>query len=339
MDEYVEIFDAYLAAGRIDKAYYLAMSLSDIFLRRDKARYRGELFRNFFGKMMHEHLIQYQATDFEICDYQVFSLGGTARLFRGPCPSHVELLQGNYVTIFGAAQLFGRFHEKPFGVMLKESHGLATLNLARGGAGPEFFLNPNYLRLANRGRAVVLQVLSGRSVGCDEYPGTRMTARAGSGDAPVERIDLLKSIWAKDRQEAIRLVGKWQSSYVRLMQQLIGKIRVPVYLVWMSRRPLSGWSAERLAREPEFGSFPQLVDEKMVRQLANSGVAGFIDLAPDKNPRFALKSRIDGQPCPFFLPGGQEVWENSYYPSILPHEELHQRLAGTLAGLSPGGRD
>jgi hypothetical protein len=50
----------------------------------------------------------YQFQDFEIADYELFSIGGCKKLFRGPCPSHKDLMTGNYICLLGAAQFFGR---------------------------------------------------------------------------------------------------------------------------------------------------------------------------------------------------------------------------------------
>ena len=71
--------------------------------------------------------------------------------------------------MWGAAQTFGRFVERPFPTLLAERLGLPALNLGAGGAGPRHFDRPEYLDALNRAEAVVLQVLSGRSASCSLF--------------------------------------------------------------------------------------------------------------------------------------------------------------------------
>jgi hypothetical protein len=331
-DESVAPFHALMQAGDYEAACSLAMRISEQPLTECPEASRELLFETFFRRLHRGYRGQYQGLDFEVCDYRMFCFSPSLMLFRGPRPAVEHLTGGKYLTIFGAAQLFGRFHANPFHMMVQQELGLPVLNLSVGGAGPEFYLKEEFIGAANRGRGVVLQVLSGRSIGCEEYPGGRVTARAGSEDPRRDRIELLTSIWLQDRQEAARLIAKWRVNYLDAMSRLIRSIRVPVFLVWMSSRRPSDWSVELSRNDPDFGAFPQLVSRDMVDELASLATS-YTELSPDPCPTFPLMSRLTGMPCPFWEPNGRPMWVNSYYPSAVPHRELFNRLSPSLAAL------
>ena len=330
--ESVGPFDALMRAGDYEAACAIAIRASEQPLTEDPEASREMLFETFFRRLNQRYRGQYQSLDFEVCDYRMFCFSPSLMLFRGPRPAVAHLTGGKYLTIFGAAQLFGRFHATPFHVMVQQEMGLPVLNLSVGGAGPEFYLKEEFIGAANRGCGVVLQVLSGRSIGCEEYPGGRVTARTGSEGPRRDRIELLKSIWLQNRQEAARLIERWRVNYLDAMCRLIRSIRVPVFLVWMSSRRPCDWSVELTRNAPDFGSFPQLVSKDMVDELASIATS-YTELSPDPCPTFPLMSRLTGLPCPFWEPDGRPKWVNSYYPSAVPHQELFNRLRPSLHAL------
>jgi hypothetical protein len=332
-EPFASLFDGFLGRGEVEAACGIAMRAAEALLADAPAERRRAVFDRFFRPLDKGYLAQYQSYDFEICDYGMFAFRAGGRLFRGPRPAVADLAAGHYITLLGAAQLFGRFHARPFHVQLAEQTGMPVLNLSVGGAGPESFLAPPVIAAANRGRAVILQILSGRSIGCDEYPGQRLTARAGSGDRPMDRIALLKRIHATDPAEAMRLVRKWQGLYVARMIQLIEALRVPVHLVWMSSRQPGDW---RLGETADFGAFPQLVEEPMLAALA-AKTGSCVTLDPDPAPVLHPVSRLNGERCPFFLPDGTLGWEQKYYPSMAPHLDLLARVPPDWAR-DPGQR-
>ncbi len=197
-------------------------------------------------------------------------------------------------------------------------------SLMSAGAGPEFYLKEEFIGAANRGCAVVLPVLSGRSIGCEEYPGGCRTARAGSGDTRRDRIELLTSIWLQESQEAARLIEKWRGNYLNAMSRLIRSIHVPVFLVWMSSRRPSDWSAELSRNDPDFGSFPQLVSKDMVDELASLATS-YTELSPDPCPTFPLTSRLPGRPCLF---SSRMAGRCGHIPTIRPPRPIESCSTG-----------
>src|SRR3546814_16933961 len=81
---------------------------------------------------------------------------------RGPAIDNDD--GADFFTCIGSAQTLGVLVEKPFPTLLSERLGLPVLNLGLGAACPGFFAAHNALiARANRGRFVVLQVMTARS--------------------------------------------------------------------------------------------------------------------------------------------------------------------------------
>jgi hypothetical protein len=324
-------FRAACRNGDMETANSIAMSAAEDVLRRgDEAAGRAILWKEFFSVLDKRYISQYQSYDFEIADYQMFAALPNTVLFRGPRPTPAALANGNYILFLGAAQLFGRFHPAGPHEIVAGALGLEALNLSMGGAGPEFFLGEELLAAANASKAVVLQVLSGRSIGCDEYPGMRMTTRHGDNSGKkIDRLALLNEIWWQDPREAIRLVGKWRANYLELMHDLLNKIQVPVVLTWISTRSPEAWSPAKLEAGPDFGEFPQLVDSTMMNEIA-ARCARVVVVSHDAGVPFGFVSRFTGEKCPFYWPPGEPKWQNVYYPSASLQDELMPKLISSL---------
>jgi len=316
IENYRPEFERALSADDYERATTIAMFVAGELLSRtgdvgDELRWT--LWNELFSHLHHRYAAQYQSYDFEIVDYRMYSIVPGGILFRGPRPLMSRLATGQYYTFCGAAQLFGRFHSHALHTMVGQELGCDTVNMSVGGAGPQYFFREDLLDIVNSSLGAVLQVLSGRSVGCDEYPGGRLTSRNGTGPQ-VDRLRLLEEIWEHSRPEAIRLVGKWRTSYLALMHQLIDKIHVPIVLLWLSNRAPSAWSKETLEEGCDFGSFPHLIDAQMAEELANR-CANFVVISEDPSAGHGFVSRFTGKPCPFLTHWGKLYWSNRVYPS------------------------
>lgn len=219
------------------------------------------------------------------------------QLFRGPKPPLLNILRKNCISVLGDAQLFGRFQAEPFHKKVANVLNVPALNLSFRGAGPEFFLQDWLLEPARKSRCIVLQVFSGRSVGCEDYPGMRMTARSGTEEPKRDRLEILNKIWFEDRAYCKTLVERWQKNYVRLMRELISKLEAPVVLAWMSERSPGDWTTSRIEKEPNFGAYPQLITRSMVEEIEKDAF-DYIELAPNKGMNHGFTSRFTGLPCP-----------------------------------------
>ena len=317
--------------GLREQAIQRALTIGELCLSQDAESARTPLFHTLFKPLLRNYHFQYQPYDFELVDYELYEFAPNMPLVRGPRPPIYDISAGDYCVVLGAAQLFGRFQPKSINVLLKERYGISVLNLAVGGAGPLLFANnPAVIEACRRARFVVLQILSGRSIGCEEYPGERMTAPAAKPGSPRrDRNEILADIWREDRNEAIRLVTKWNRNYVEAYQSLIQRIGRPVILVWLSNSSSDSWSIDMLKERQNFGQFPHLVSREMIDAIRPSA-AGYVEGGRDEWIGADTHSRLDGTPAPFFLEDGagfRQMWRNVYYASARAVQDLATRLS------------
>ncbi|HEY3638806.1 MAG TPA: DUF6473 family protein [Rhizomicrobium sp.] len=328
MSKYLGPFEKALAAEDFDLANRISMLAAERLLKRSGGAAREILWKKIFSKLRAGYVTQYQCRDFEIVDYKMYPLLQGSPLFRGPQPEAVDLAAGRYITVMGAAQLFGRFQQTGPHTAIGNALGLSAINLSLGGAGPETFSRYKFLKVANGGQAAILQILSGRSIGCDEYPGGRRTVRPG-GTRKVARLTVLKEIWDQSPAEAKRLVAKWQARYVKTMLGLIRRIKVPVILTWISSRTPDSWSIERMNKDKDFGDFPHLVERRMLDKIA-AKTAGLIEVSHDPGLPHGFNSYLTGRKCPRVMKNGSLCWDNEYYPSKEASEAMVSQIVEAL---------
>ena len=325
-----KLVKAMLAENRREDAVRHAMDAAGVLLETPTDAVRFALREKVF-KQFANHGDAYQGKDFESVDYGVYELAADLPLFRGPPVRRKALKRGDYFCVLGAAQTFGRLVRDPWARLLSEAIDLPVLNLGRGGIGPEFYLDPRLIQYARNARFVVLQMMSGRSVGCDEYPGGRRITRDGKA-TNVKRWDVLESLWNKDPAIALDYVRRWNDNYFKLYSQLRGLIDRPILLLWISDRSPNAWSPETLLTQLNWGSFPQLVGEDLYRRVAELYEERF-ELVVESSSEQPL-SRITGKPCPYFGDGGKELHEAfHYYPSSASHAVLAQALTPWARGV------
>jgi hypothetical protein len=286
---------------------------------------------------------QYQERDYEIIDYELFSLPGTGFQIRGPAPTALE--RGEYFACVGAAQTFGCFCEKPYPTLLSERLHLAALNLGFAGAGPRFFVGEEALLThVNQGRFVIVQVMSGRSEdnslfdsGGREYL-TRRHDGQKIGAEPAYRELLEKEV--VERVESI--VEETRANWVQSFSALLKAIEVPTILFWYSKR-----SPDYEQRYSDvyalFGEFPHLVNRAMVEQIKPLADA-YVECISARGLPQRLVSRFTGEPASVmdrFDLG--RAWQefNTYYPSPEMHEDAADALLEACSRYSargPGAR-
>ena len=313
---------ALLDLNNREAALRKAIDASDELLRRPSDALlfdlRSQVFRQFTTRGD-----SYQANDFECVDYGQYDLEPELPLLRGPRVPAPALERGDYFCVFGAAQTFGRLVRDPWANLLSQAIDLPVLNISRGGVGPEFYLNPRLIEYARNARFVVLQVMSGRSVGCEEYPGGRRIIRDGKTTF-VHRLDVLEDLWNQDRAVALSYVKKWNANYLALYAQLRKLIDRPTLLLWISDRSPSGWRPEKLLKRMTWGSFPQLVGADLYESVAGLFEESF-QLVTESSPE-QPRSRITGEPCRYFGQGQTLHGTFKYYPSSAVHAKLADAL-------------
>lgn len=322
-------FGSAFKKGNVFQAHTIAMKAAREIFGKDIENGRNLLWDFFFSKLAKHYRVQYQCFDFEVADYELFAMPQSGSFLRGPPPDVNEMQKGRYITFLGAAQLFGRYHAIGPHQAVGSALGMTSVNLSTGGAGPESYLHNDVIQLVNAGQAAVLQVLSGRSIGCDEYPGTRMTRDLKNPNKKIDRLKLLQQIWMESPPKARELAERWQGNYLSVMKSLLGRITVPVVLVWISQRTPADWSVDRIERVPEFGDFPQLIDDRTVRALIPL-CAHYLEVSGDSGIPHNFASRFTGQRCPVLLPTGKFLWKNDYYPSPTLNAEIVTKLVSGL---------
>ncbi|HEX3664262.1 MAG TPA: DUF6473 family protein [Rhizomicrobium sp.] len=318
-DDIADQVDQMLEQGDRVAALRYAMKAIEPLLQAPSDALRFEIRDKIFRKFKK---LQYQRSDFEIVDYCGFEISEKMPLFRGPKPSDEILAKGDYFCVMGAAQTYGRLVVKPWPNRLSKKIGLPVLNLGRGGVGPQYFENDRLLKLASGARFVVLQAMSGRSVGCSEYPGGRIVF---DGNEAVNRLTILRNIWDKDREKAKELVLRWNESYFKLYERLRDLIGRPTILLWVSCRAPDDWSPETLltSEDMDTGDFPQLVGRELYNKVAEIFPANLEYINSD-NVEFP-RSRVTGQRCPHL--GSNDTKDKvQYYLSSESHRQVALEL-------------
>ena len=93
--------------------------------------------------------------------------------------------------------------------------------------------------------------MSGRSIGCDEYPGGWKTTDLTTGELrPREAV--LRSIWETDVEKFGQVLRRWNDNYIRSYHALASAIPGPKMLLWVSPRGPGEWSAELATQTGNF---------------------------------------------------------------------------------------
>ena len=309
------------SVGRKTALHY-AMETSGVLLRDPSDQMRQELHDRVFKKLS-LFGIPYQVHDFECVDYALHEVAPDLPMYRGPGVPEKALAAGDYFCVVGAAQTFGRLVREPWANRISEAIDLPVLNLSGAGLGPEVFLNETILELMHGARFIVLQMMSGRSVGCDEYPGGRRIT-LNEKTTGIHRLDILKEMWHKDPSVALHYIRKWNANYLEVYRQLHERIKRPTLLLWIGDRKPEDWAPEDVMAQPSWGAFPQLVGRDLFEEVAAIFSERYEHAAePEVEDTY---SRITGKPCPYFAQRKGTSTSFKYYPSSNSHLQLAQAL-------------
>jgi len=308
-----------------------------------------------------EHLSGYQARDYAVVDYKMYQDQGTGLSFRGPEPV-VE--GGNYVTCLGAAQTFGCFCERPFPAILQDRFGIPFVNFGYGGAGPAFFLrHPELIDFANRGRAVILQVMSGRSESNSVYDsgGLEYITRRADGQklsAQQAWADLLAqepppAFLPPPAGKALRMfvgpphvreiLAETRANWIANNRELMDRLTVPVVFFYFSRRApdlhktgkFAWWWQRYDSENAMFGDYPQLVNQAMIDATARKA-QDYVHCHSRRGSPQPLIDRFTGGPARIDNSADRKdlsvetYSENDYYPSPEMHEDAADLLEPVL---------
>jgi hypothetical protein len=292
----------------------------------------------------------YQLRDYEVIDYQMYTLGESLR-FRGPQISNLET--GKYIVCIGAAQTFGCFCSRPFPTILQEEFNLPVLNLGLGGVGPYFFLKyPELFEYINKAKFAIVQVMSGRSESNSlfESDGLALMTRRSDGvklsaDDAYKQVLEGNYIWQKftigqkyirvaariyGAIRAVQIVAETRNNWVNNYRNLLKQIEVPKILFWFSKR-YPDYQTKYNNISNLFNAYPQMVNQKMIEQIKDLSDE-YVECVSDRGTPQRLISRFTGKPTkinsgvPLQEFGGKMWTHNSYYPSPEMHEDAAESL-------------
>lgn len=270
----------------------------------------------------------YQRDDIDIVDYQLWPFGD--QVARGPQPDRTQ----PYFAAIGAAQVFGRFVDKPFPALLAEQTGLPALNLGMSGAGPSFFLQRDeMIEAANRATFVIVQLMSGRSVsnshvalGANQGV-MRLRSDPGAPNRYAEQVyqDLLDTL-SPAELAAMRVENR--NVYVEEMRALLERIERPKILLYWSRR--SAEYAEALdGLGAYWADFPHFVNREVIDALVPYADR-YVEVVGNRGSPQPLFHRETNAPIELFpedrFPNVQHRFHNQYYPSPEMNEDVAQAL-------------
>ena len=250
-------------------------------------------------------LTGYARDDWNAIDYGMWKLSDSLPPLRGP--EIGPLSPRAYGVVLGAAQAFGRFCLKPFPALISERIGMPVLNLGLAGAGPRMFMRKNFLNVINDAAFVIVQVMSGRSLGnsvfdCPNHGGT-LVRRYGDNPKPQFALEAWRE-WMKEleaqfeREERIAriqaLCEETRTLWVGEMALLREMIRPPTLLFWFATREMD---YEEFYSDPElvFGEFPQLINARCVRAIQPL-FDGFVESVTSRGSPQPLFNRFTGEP-------------------------------------------
>ena len=296
---------------------------------------RSSIRRQSFGLSRKEGNLEYQLRDWSCFSYDLWWIPGGA-FFRGPDPR--PLTAGNYISFLGAAQTFGRFCNRPFSHQVEDLLGVPSVNLATSSLGPRFYLNrPQLIDIINNGAASVLQVMSGRSASNSKYHNHKYGSNSfhpigGSTAGPaITEEQMLGPFFQEGRSEvAIQLMTEMRATWLAEMKELIGLIRVPTVLLWLSPRT-PAYIPDVRTIFGFTGQFPHLIDADCIAQLTPL-VRNYVEIVSSVGLPSTFRNRFTGEPGVCAL-GPKLATSQSYYPSPEMHELTAARLVSALAPL------
>lgn len=290
-----------------------------------------------------EFFADYSKRDHEIVDYDFYGFDALPSVgFRGPPFAPDVLASGAYCTAIGAAQTLGVYASKPYPALIAERLGLPCLNLSTGGATAAFFASQTALiDLANRGRFVILQVMTARAEGNSRGVPVGLNFMR---DEQTNETEMTEAFWMRlleeERESVPMLIAEslqsWRASYKRLIDQLT----VPVILFDFSTKSEDeSVNFAATTRDEFYGSFPQFVDAPAIHDVS-ALCDQFVRCKSPRGLPHPLVSRFTGEPVKvdFAAMHGSMAEEvhatNAYYPSPEMHEDAFSALSPLIVQLT-----
>lgn len=255
----------------------------------------------------------YQRDDARMYDYNLETLEGLHT--RGPIPPETA----PFFSALGAAQVFGRFTDRPFANIVGEEIGLPPLNLGYSGSGPSFFLRrPELIRRVNKGRFAVVQLMSGRSLSNSRFKVGINQGVLSPREHPESKPEFAENVYKRflaqaTRHEAVSLREEIRSIYVAQMHALLRRIKVPKILLYWADRPVD--YAEGTGTIGDFwGGFPHFVNRAVIDEISINAER-YVEVIGRRGLPQPLFDRTTGEPV--------TMWPEDQFPTVMLREHNH----------------
>lgn len=197
---------------------------------------------------------------------------GSRLLFRGPR----RTLEGDFVACLGGTETFGKFVSNPYPDLLEGMTGTPCVNFGWPNAGVDVFAKDGaLLDCAGRARLCVLQVPGALNMSNMYY---RVHPRRN--DRFLQATDALRALFPEVdftefsftrhllhhlhdlSEERFGYIGReLETLWVAGMKDILGRIKAPVVLLWLSTR------APEATGEPDLWDHPARVTRDMLEAL------------------------------------------------------------------------
>lgn len=263
-------------------------------------------------------------------DYLPCRYGESKILFRGP----KKRMEAPYVAFFGSTETYGRFIERPFPELVSEALGQTCVNLGCVNAGIDVYNSDEILmEIAARARVTVIQVmgthnLSNRFYSVHPRRNDRFVGASPLMQTVFKEVDftdiaftrhLMTTLQTRCAQRFELVIQELQAAWVARMRSMLGKIRGPKILLWLSdHRPEDAQGVKA-----GYCNDPLYVDRDMLDALSDA-IDGCIEIVYDPEIR---GTRSEGM-----------VFSELEAPAAMetPGMEVHQSAAEALSEMLAG---
>ncbi|NRA98455.1 MAG: hypothetical protein HRU32_01340 [Rhodobacteraceae bacterium] len=260
--------------------------------------------------------------------------GRSRLLFRGP----KRKLVGDYITVLGSSETYGKFVETPFTDRLQTDLSLPVVNLGCMYAGVSVFVDDDaILSACSDAKLTIIQVMSAQNMSNrfytvhprrnDRFLKASETLRAMYPTTDFTDFNftrhLLTSLKRESEQGFALVEEELRQSWLARMRLLISKIDGPVALLWMSdRKPGDQFDLDRSAG-------PHFVDAELLDQLAHD-VVGVVEVVASEEA--SAEELTDMVYAPMEAPAAAEL------PGPIFHEETARTLARAVPEMLASSR-
>lgn len=283
-------------------------------------------------------VLDYSARDHELVEYSFYQHPAMPHVsLRGPA---VDVdTRSDFFSCLGAAQTVGVYSDTPYPKLLAQRFGVDAWNIGVGGATPAFYLkNEKLIDYANKGKFVILQVMSARSEPNERFESTKQAGVLFDRIHGDKVFDF--QAWGRIKEEEPEkteiYITQCRANWEKHFAELVAKIKVPIVHLWFSTKdpdaPFNMAEGSILGYPDDF---PQFISRENLSYLDNKN-GPLVVCRSDRNFHFALRSRFTGKLVEVDygagIKGGSSRTEthNEYYPSQQMQWDTAELLADEL---------